>query len=247
MSSPPFVQSGIASTLLSGESEPKVAARPIPALDTWVLADAVGTKAIASRAAVRAVEAFAEVLLKKPFREAETLREAVAKTNTALYEDESSLSRSVVFATSILAMRLSKGGLLLAHLGHARCYRFRAGGRVLLTRPHTALEELGATRHNSPFATHHRHLLTRALGISSEPNPEIIEDELRQGDLLVLVNDELCWAVEDREVAELFVHGASPSGIASSVAQLGDRARTEGTVVAVSIEREIAHPPEVQA
>jgi protein phosphatase len=127
------------------------------------------------------------------------------------------------------------GRVIIAHLGNARCYRFRGDERVLLTRPHTALAELGHLDNATPFATHNRHLLTRALGLESSTRPDIAEHLVEPGDLLLLVNAALSWAVEARPVGELIIEGASPSTVASSIARWGDRSATPGAVVVVRI------------
>lgn len=203
----------------------------------WVVTDAAGSRARASHAAQRAANAFVLDIERIGPAEApprRRLRSAVDAANATVYEEDLGAAASLVFATSLVAALAAGDRLFVAHVGNARCYRFRPDGRALLTRPQSAVAELELDE-NSAFAMHHRHLLTGALGIARSARPEISEHVLRGGELFVLVNDALSWAVEAPAVAELFVQGASSAAaVAAAVAGLGDTRGIDGVVVAIA-------------
>jgi serine/threonine protein phosphatase PrpC len=221
------------------ESEPaRAVSCHLERVGVWVLADAVGSKARANRSAERALDAFARAAAQASPRtpsDLEMLRLGTTAANSAVYEDDLPPLASLAFGTSIVAAKVESGRLSVAHLGNARCYRFRAGERCLLTPLHTVLAELRDGDDGSSFAIHHRHLLTRALGLAPEVEPELNEHAVRPGDLLVLVNDALGPATEDSSVANLFVHDATASAVASCIARLGDEQGAEGAIVVVRI------------
>lgn len=204
--------------------------------DVWMVADAAGSRARASLAASRAVEAAARFLARDPGVQGPSvrLRAAVEAANAAVFEEELPAPASLAHATSVVLAAISDERLVLVHAGNARCYRFRAGSRALLTRPHTAVAALDLDE-STPFATHHRHLVTRALGLTRRVEPELSEHVLRPGDLLVLVNDALSAVVEERDVADLFIHRASVATVASTIKRLGEWHGIEGAVIAVEV------------
>lgn len=201
--------------------------------DVWVIADAAGNQARATLAASRAVAAALSQNMKSQALPAR-LRASVETANAAVFEEELPAPACLTHATSLVIAAISEERLVLAHVGSARCYRFRAGNRALLTRPHVAMasHELDA---RALSETHDQHFVTRALGLTRSVEPETSEHVLRQGDLLVLVNDTLSPLVEGRDVAELFIHGTSVATFASTVARLGAQHGVEGVVIALGV------------
>lgn len=225
--------------LPEGETS-STAVREIVPRVIWALVDAGCGRARAERYPEVALQAFEHAIAPLAVNAQvsdQALRAAIVTANGAiLEEDHEPRPGDQEFACSLVALALDERDVVTAHIGNARCYRFRSGARTLLTRPHTALSELGATDHQSAFAVHHRHLLTRALGLGPRVAPEIARHAARPGDLYVLVNDDLAWAVEHRDVAELFVHQASSAAVASTIGALaGDREAGRGAVVAIAL------------
>ncbi|MBH0177060.1 MAG: serine/threonine-protein phosphatase [Nitrospira sp.] len=98
----------------------------------------------------------------------------------------------------------------LAHLGDSRAYRFRSGTLTPLTRDHTLIEKYLARGILTPKTarTHpERHVLTRALGISTPVKPSISSCPLEPQDLLLLCSDGLTKMMEDDDIQDIFTAG----------------------------------------
>lgn len=94
----------------------------------------------------------------------------------------------------------------VAHLGDSRAYRFRSGTLTPLTRDHTLIEkyiERGILTQESARTHPKRHVLTRALGISSPIRPDITSYPLEQEDLLLLCSDGLTKMLEDDDIRDI--------------------------------------------
>ena len=95
----------------------------------------------------------------------------------------------------------------VAHLGDSRAYRFRSGTLTPLTRDHTLIEKYlahGILTEASARTHPERHVLTRALGMSSPVKPAITSYPLQQEDLMLLCSDGLTKMLDDDDIREIF-------------------------------------------
>ena len=108
--------------------------------------------------------------------------------------------------TTLTAIALVGGGdgkdvLALANVGDSRAYVFSGGQMVQVTADHSLAEE--RMRHGemteAEAAVHpQRHILTRALGVSSDVETDMWELQLHSGDRVLLCSDGLSNEVEHR-------------------------------------------------
>lgn len=93
---------------------------------------------------------------------------------------------------TLTALVESPDGLWLAQLGDSRAYRLRSGLLELLTVDHT-MAWLGAVHgwwpHDSPQAHAARYQLTRYVGHSSHPDPDLLHIRPQAGDVYLLCTD----------------------------------------------------------
>ena len=104
--------------------------------------------------------------------------------------------------------------LFVAHAGDSRCYLFRSGALIRLTRDHTLVEEM--VRHGvipAEEAPRHRlrHLVTNAIGGGySGVKVEVHKLQLESGDIVLLCSDGLTGSLPDAEIAQILEAGADP-------------------------------------
>ena len=147
------------------------------------VADAVGLRAREGRAAHQVVQTFVDQMVELPLRSEDVTRALQAgfqAANLAVLSEEPTRGLAAVpDAVTLVAVVFRGAKAVIASVGNSRCYRARAGTVTLLTRDHSAVAELrGADPEDGhsmsdPFQTHHRNLLTRALGIDSSVMPDI--------------------------------------------------------------------------
>jgi protein phosphatase len=132
--------------------------------------------------------------------------------------------------TTLTAVALvgGEGGrdtLALANVGDSRAYLFSEGQIVQVTADHSLAEE--RMRHGemteAEAAVHpQRHILTRALGISSEVETDMWELQLRAGDRLVLCSDGLSNELSRQELAEVLKSVPDPGEAAQKLVEIAN-------------------------
>jgi PPM family protein phosphatase len=139
--------------------------------------------------------------------------------------------------TTLTAARIVGRDLLITHVGDSRAYLLRAGGLHRLTRDHTFAQLLVDTGQLAPedvVSSRHRHVLTNALGGSSE---EVQVDtshlHLADGDRLLLCSDGLTDLVDDASITSLLLEAAGSSDACERLVQraLDNGGRDNVTVV----------------
>lgn len=107
--------------------------------------------------------------------------------------------------TTLTAAELSpRGSFAIAHVGDSRAYLFRAGILEQITNDHSVVAEYlrsGSIRPED-VATHpQRSMLTRALGLDTEVEIDVLEGKLNDGDRLMVCSDGLTSMIADQGIA----------------------------------------------
>ncbi len=174
------------------------------------------------------------------------LRGAFSEANDAVWQESQVNTDLRGMGTTLTAMALvggtrGKDVLALANVGDSRAYVFSDGELTQVTADHSLAEE--RMRHGEmteeEAAVHpQRHILTRALGVSSEVETDMWELDLRTGDRVLLCSDGLSNEVGIDEMAEILRDVGDPDEAAQ---RLVDVANEHGgadniTVVIVDVQ-----------
>ena len=147
----------------------------------------------------------------------ERLRRAVAMANTRIFSAGEARAELAGMGTTLVALLVEGSRAAVAHVGDSRVYRVRAGRIRQLTDDHSLVGELQRRGEISADAARehpHRHVLTRAVGVRPEAEPDLGELALEPGDVFVLCTDGLTHHVRDEEIAKA-VEGEGDLGEAS--------------------------------
>jgi PPM family protein phosphatase len=109
--------------------------------------------------------------------------------------------------TTCTAACVTHAHLYFAHIGDSRLYLVRQGKIARLTRDHSyvgRLIESGLITASDAEAHPQRHILTAALGVGDDPNPDtpLQPLPLQNGDILLLCTDGLWGLVADEELGK---------------------------------------------
>jgi protein phosphatase len=97
--------------------------------------------------------------------------------------------------------------LVLGHIGDSRCYRWRSGSLVQITRDHSLLQEqldAGLITPEQAAVSPNRNLVTRALGVETSVALEVNEHRVEPGDIYLMCSDGLSDMVSDSAIASFF-------------------------------------------
>ncbi len=174
------------------------------------------------------------------------LRAAFSEANEAVWHESQVNADLRGMGTTLTAVALVAGDdghdvLALANVGDSRAYVYSDGRLVQVTADHSLAEE--RMRHGemteAEAAVHpQRHILTRALGVSSDVQTDMWELELKTGDRVLLCSDGLSNEVGMDEMADILGEYDDPQDAAH---HLVDAANDHGgadniTVVIVDVQ-----------
>lgn len=137
------------------------------------------------------------------------MREEVAKTNAAVYQFATSQIQCAGMGTTLVLALFHDNHLYCAHIGDSRLYRLRGEQLEKLTRDHSLLQEETDLGVLSPYELEHfqhKNLVTRALGVDPQVEPEFNCYPAQVDDVYLLCSDGLTdMASEDdiRDTIEL--------------------------------------------
>ncbi|HEX4007901.1 MAG TPA: Stp1/IreP family PP2C-type Ser/Thr phosphatase [Acidobacteriaceae bacterium] len=187
----------------------------------FVVCDGMGGGAAGEVASSLAVEAFMAGMRNTKVGSVSAIDDVTSVLYGAIVEANGQvLQRSRVSAefhgmgTTLVAMWLRRArieGLVrlavwLAHVGDSRCYRLRDGGIEQMTADHSLVEQqvrMGQMTAEEAERSNMRHVITRAVGVDSQIEPEIAVVDALAGDLFLLCSDGLTREVTDARIAEL--------------------------------------------
>jgi protein phosphatase len=125
----------------------------------------------------------------------------------------------------------------IGHVGDSRAYRYRAGHLSLLTSDHTVVEEAVRARRMTPAeAKRHpyRHVLSRAVGIEPQVEPDIARHSVHPRDRILLCSDGLTKMLGDDAIADLLAASRSaPDACEALIAEANRRGGEDNTTVIV--------------
>lgn len=135
---------------------------------------------------------------------AETLlREQIAKANSAIFEAAQKDPQCAGMGTTLVACLFYDNFLAVAHIGDSRLYRLRDEKMEQVTRDHSLLQEQidsGLISREDARLSHNKNLVTKALGIDPDVEPEVNVYETLPEDIFLLCSDGLNDMIEDDEI-----------------------------------------------
>ena len=182
---------------------------PLERPNLYAVADGMGGHVGGEVAARVAVETLEQAFERAPT--VEGLLQAFSEANAAVWHESQANADLRGMGTTLTAVALVSGPegkdvLALANVGDSRAYLFSGGDITQVTDDHSLAEERmrqGEMTVAEAAVHPQRHILTRALGVSSQVDADMWELELRSGDRLLLCSDGLTNEVGSDEMADI--------------------------------------------
>ncbi|MCL2152927.1 MAG: Stp1/IreP family PP2C-type Ser/Thr phosphatase [Oscillospiraceae bacterium] len=140
------------------------------------------------------------------------LTDAVLAANKAVYEQSIQDEQYEGMGTTLTAAISTKEGEVVANIGDSRVYRITKNSITQITKDHSVVEDMimrGDLTRAEARRHPNKHLITRALGTSSEESPDVFFTSLDQDDYMLLCSDGLSNVVFDNEILYELQRGAS--------------------------------------
>ncbi len=210
--------------------------------ELFAVADGMGGHAAGEVASLTAVEA-----LKAAYEHAggsEGLVAAAQQANRSIFERAQGNPELHGMGTTLVAIALvntdGEDRLAIVNVGDSRAYLLRQGELEQVTTDHSLVQELvddGQLTELEASVHPQRHVLTRALGVDSEVNVDLLQVLPLKGDRLMLCSDGLVRELSDTQVASIMRRLADPNEAARElVAAAKNRGGNDNiTVVIVDV------------
>lgn len=176
------------------------------------------------------------------------LRDNILKANASIFQAAQSQPQYAGMGTTIVSGLFYDNRLVVGHVGDSRMYRLRGEKLQTITRDHSLLQEQidsGMISLEDARQSKNKNLVTRAVGIDAEVEPEIHVHDVRVGDIYLLCSDGLNDMVEDVDIQATL--SAMQSNLPLATQQLIQMANDNGgrdniSVILVKVKGEFAVP-----
>ena len=204
----------------------------------WLVFDGMGGHENGALASRTAAHAFLDIELPEDFQSAVTLAaDRMHQTNAQLAQLVQENGGGTMGTTAV-GLLLRGRQFATIWVGDSRAYIYRQGGLFQLSVDHTHVQDLLDQGILSPEdAKGHPmgHVLTRALGVETEVQVDITQDEVAPGDRYLLCSDGLSGPVSDTEIRDLIRKGSPQEAVDAMIERAYERGAPDN-VTAVVIE-----------
>ncbi|MCA9583444.1 MAG: Stp1/IreP family PP2C-type Ser/Thr phosphatase [Myxococcales bacterium] len=152
----------------------------------------------------------------------------VKLANLRIFESAQKDAKLKGMGTTLVAIRVIPEGVLVAHVGDSRVYRFREGTLTQLTEDHSLLNDYIKMKKLSQDEIDnfpHKNVIVRALGMKDNVKVDLLCEPPRPGDIYMLCTDGLSGPASDPEIEEII---GSASDLTEATHQLIAKANENG-------------------
>lgn len=138
-------------------------------------------------------------------RVVDLLRDVFETVNRRIIDDASGRADRMGMGTTLTALLLAGSDYVIGHVGDSRALRVRDGSAEQLTDDHSivaAQVREGGMSAEEARVHPMRHVLSRCMGAEPAPRVDVLQGEVRDGDVFVLGSDGLTGALDPEEIAE---------------------------------------------
>tara|TARA_R110002072_G_scaffold1598_6_gene13620 strand:- start:52413 stop:53240 length:828 start_codon:yes stop_codon:yes gene_type:complete len=138
---------------------------------------------------------------------AQVVHRAIEKANSSVFHVSQTQPHCEGMGTTIIVSMFYDNKVAIGHIGDSRVYRFRDNKLVQVTKDHSFVQELidkGLYTKDEARASSKKNVVTRALGVAPQVEPEVHEYKVKQGDVFLMCSDGLTDLVGDADIEKSF-------------------------------------------
>ena len=163
------------------------------------------------------------------------LKKGIEAVNGMLYEESLKREELKGMGCTLVAGVVEDNILYVANVGDSRLYLIHGDSIRQVTRDHSYVEEMvaiGQMRRGSEDYNRRKNIITRALGIGREVEPDFFEVDLEGGDYILLCSDGLSNMLEDQSMYEIITGEGS---LKEKAALLIEEANRQGGIDNIAV------------
>lgn len=202
----------------------------------WVVADGMGGHA-AGDFASQTITGLAETVgvASSPQDLQARFMERLTQANSLIREHSTNLGGATVGAT-LVALLAFEDAYACIWSGDSRIYMLRNGVLTRQTTDHTEVQtllEAGTITPQEAADWPRKNVITRAIGVTDEPNCDIVSGVLQAGDMFLLCSDGLTEHLDDADIGRMLGVGPAQDICNSLVAETLARGAKDNTTAIV--------------
>ncbi len=173
----------------------------------FVVCDGMGGHRAGEVASGLTIDTFKQNKYKKKSDPGQHLIDVIRQANTQIYEMGQNTPEFYEMGTTVTAALITDNLLTVANVGDSSLFLIRNAEITKLTHDHTVAEQMvadGVLHRDDVRSNSYNHVLTRAVGIETDIDIDIFEQELLTDDLILLCSDGLTDMLTVTEVGDVF-------------------------------------------
>ena len=177
----------------------------------YILADGMGGHRAGEVASRETVEQLSHQVRKNQFsgtirEQKKQISDIIQKVNHHVYQKSRSDSELRGMGTTLCCTYFHPKGVIFAHVGDSRIYRFSRNRLEQLTRDHSLVSEmieLGELSERSAEDVTYKNIITRAIGTTPKVEASMGISEFEENDLFMMCSDGLSDLLSTEEMEEI--------------------------------------------
>lgn len=175
----------------------------------YIVADGMGGCNAGEVASSTAITYFVEAMEKTENEEIlDRMMFATRACNQIVYQKAKKNIEYMDMGTTIVAATIENDKVYVIYVGDSRAYRFRDNDMRQITTDHSYVMELvkiGSITIEEAEVHPKKNIITRAIGVREDVEPDIVIADIKQGDKILLCTDGLSNMVSKKEMAKILV------------------------------------------
>jgi serine/threonine protein phosphatase PrpC len=211
----------------------------------FAVADGMGGHLAGDVASSTAVEVIAAAAQSADGGDPDSLAVLVRDANAAIFRKAQADTALRGMGTTCTLLMIQDRRGHLAHVGDSRAYLLRDGELSQLTEDHSLVGRMVKEgRLSAQEAENHpqRSIITRALGVDSDVEVDLVTVELNEEDRILLCSDGLTSMVDDDRIKEVLGRTPDPQRAADELVSVANEAGGEDNVTVVLVDVGTAPP-----
>lgn len=195
-------------------------------LGLFVVADGMGGHTGGEVASSLAVETVEQVILKSDSSQKsprELLLNCYEEASRRIFDKAANERPELVGMGTTMVIAYIRGrSLFVGNVGDSRCYLFKKPHLWQITEDHSLINEQLRAGVMSEAQVHQfvgRNVITRSVGYERDVYPDIIEREIRPGEMFLICSDGLSGLVDDEKISEILNKNTPDKAVKACVEQ----------------------------
>lgn len=214
-----------------------------PQSGLWVVADGMGGHAAGDFASQTITEQADTVGVPSSAQDLQArFMERLTHANNIIRNHAETMGGAIIGAT-LVTLLIYEDSFACIWSGDSRIYLLRDGALMQVTTDHTEVQELLASNSLTPEEAENwprKNVVTRAIGVTEEPNCEIVSGTLQPNDVFLLCSDGLTEHLMDFEIKQFLEAGSAQSICDELISEtLARGAKDNTTAVVVRCSQDI--------